>query len=705
LSGRGTRFSLNTQFSILVLLLVIPSLILMVFWLRILWEERGDIQTAQQGLDLISTFDRLLLPEIDEPDADHSAFKAALNDISASLPDAQRNLVFGRIDDLQEDPTFLDAVNIVRSLTFSISRDVELEAMTPSAADALPDLITSQLLETIAQTQRTTQVLRRMAARDDFNPWDRMAVPVQAGQFKMMADSVGRVTREHFGPEATAFSANLISQAEAYRDANQAMQSAFGAQVQLMPMVQTGADLSVDAINVAHQEIIGVSLEFWRLAVDQLAVQLDQALSAKNQRILETAALGAAIVLTALVAVVLVGRAFRNRTLSEIAFAYRFDELTGLPNRRSLLIDLKKIVEEHRDSENVELALYQIDLVRFALINDTYGEEYGDHALKLVADSLAELTEEGSLYRLGGNSFGCLNWAPGNWEHDAFAEKIEARIASACKSLNPDLVLSAHIGVATARLSGLSALEILNDASIALAAAKEDDKSRVKLFGPDVRDGLLRRQRFETELAHALDAGHLEAWLQPQVSAVDHTVVGAEALARWNDPEKGLINPGDFLPMAEEMQMIEQIDDVVREEAMATISDLNLLLGRSLQLGVNVTSALLENPGSVAHLKDQVERHGLAPSMIDLEVLETIAVDNEKSVIPATLEALSKHGFRIAGRFWNGARKLVEPARSERSSDQGGPKLCVGHRQEQRFADFYQCADPTRAEPEHRSPR
>ncbi|MEM6940662.1 MAG: bifunctional diguanylate cyclase/phosphodiesterase [Pseudomonadota bacterium] len=646
------RFSLKSQFSFLVLLLLVPSLILLFLGLRISWEDRQAIQKARQSLDVVLEFQDLLRPEIDTADFDMTEFSTALDKVLASLSEEQLEQFAKRAAELREDPSFLASVVFVRALTFDTARRSDLASVTPSAGVALPNLIKTQLLTTVVQTHHTALVLRRMAAREEFNPWDRMAVPVQAGQFKMMADTVGQVSRDHFGETGEHFSAALLEQANVYRAANRAVQGAFGSQVRLMPTAQSGAEISLAAVNPRHDAMVTALLQFWQLAVVELSGQLDEVQSATTIVILETLALGGIIVLVALVAVILVGRAFHTRTLGEIAFAYRYDALTGLPNRRSILSDLKALAEEDtgaaQDAEN--LTIYQIDLAKFALVNDKYGEDVGDRALKLVADALTVLCEkDGSLYRLGGNSFALLSWEDKDvWGHDMRVDRIQTRVAQACKSLKTEMALTAHVGVATAKLSSLSAQDILNDASIALTAAKQDAHGQYKLFAPEVRNSLLRRQKAESELIEALEKDEFEAWLQPQVSAGDGSIIGVEALVRWNDPNLGLRRPDQFVPLAEETGLIERIDHVVRDKAMTTLKDVNERFGLSLKLGLNMTTQLLQNENCTDILLQQTRAHNLEPSKIDLEVIESVAVDSQTSGdMAAQINALSRSGFSI----------------------------------------------------------
>jgi len=622
------------------------------FWLKQSFENRTRIETALIGLGQIAKLEPLISMEVSGNDTQGAVYQEHLEIFRSHLTAQQNADLSESIESLRARSTQVTTLTAVHRITTSLTQSSKLLSVTPSESIALPELISHFLLPVLIESTRIVKTLETMTNRNQFNDWDRMSVPVQGGQFKISADLVSRLSRSKIISQSENYSQKIKKQAEMFRQSNLRFQGALGVEVRKMAMAKSGGFLSLNAVQSAHAELLKQTNEYWKLSVEYLQMKLVQERENITFDIYMTAAIGAAIILSALGAILMVSRAFSARTIQEIDYASFHDRTTGLPNRRSLIKKLSYHVanaSEHMRANQNTLA-FHIDLARIKLINDSLGELVGDKLLKQVADNLIEVCgDAGDTYRVGGNEYMILLHGNTNEQDiDSWIEKFHTTIRHAGNTVSDSLDQKACIGVAMRKTSDLVVEELLSDAALALASAKRAKTAGYCIFSPEIRDAFEKRNKIAHELETAIANDHIEVWLQPQINLTSCTIVGAEALVRWVDPEKGVQNPGEFLQVAEEAGLMSKLDCIVRQKGMAAISRINDQTGLELSLGLNMTAEFLSSEDCVDLLVHEATRSELDPEKIDIEILESVAIDERNaSAIKDNIKTLSQKGFHI----------------------------------------------------------
>ena len=299
----------------------------------------------------------------------------------------------------------------------------------------------------------------------------------------------------------------------------------------------------------------------------------------------------------------------------------RTDELTGLPNRRRFLEHLDDLFSRRRPGGTVALLL--VDLDRFKEINDALGHHVGDDLLRMVGPRLAAgLGARDLLARLGGDEFAVLLAAPtDHLRADRTARMLRAALSAPFELGDVSLHVDASIGIALAPDHATEPATLLRMADVAMYDAKSSGDGHVLYSAArDNND----RHRLETieQLRTALDVGHLTVHYQPKVRLSDGSVIGVEALVRWQHPTRGLLPPADFLDLAEQTGLMHRVSAAVMEQALAGA----VLLWRAgvpVPVAVNMPPEYLLDPGLPARLSTALHRHGLSPSLLSLEITET----------------------------------------------------------------------------------
>jgi diguanylate cyclase (GGDEF)-like protein/PAS domain S-box-containing protein len=327
------------------------------------------------------------------------------------------------------------------------------------------------------------------------------------------------------------------------------------------------------------------------------------------------------------------------------------DPLTGLPNR-ALLGDRasQALVRSHRGASAV--AVVVVDLDAFKLINDGFGHRVGDLLLRGVAERLSgAVRPQDTVARLGGDEFVVLmDPAPAlPAETLALAERIQVALREELVLEGVAHRLTASIGVALGAMPHTDFDQLLCDADVALYCVKRAGRDGVQLFEASMNIDARERFALQTDLRKALDGDSLCLHYQPECNVETGQLDGFEALVRWNHPQRGLLAPGKFIPLAEETGLIVPLGRWVLEEALcqAMIWSREHPSAWRLTISVNVSAVQLKSPTIVADVESALGRSGIDPRLVVLEVTESSFIDNSAEIID-TLRALKALGVRLA---------------------------------------------------------
>ncbi len=338
-----------------------------------------------------------------------------------------------------------------------------------------------------------------------------------------------------------------------------------------------------------------------------------------------------------------------------------YDELTELPNRQLFSQSLERTIAiAQRDGQR--FAVLFVDLDRFKRINDTLGHSVGDELLKEVArrlenctrstDSVARIdpSEDGGirLARLGGDEFVIKLYGV---ENDETVSTIASRIISA---LTPPFSCEGHqfvvtpsIGIALYPQDGQTGEELLMNADSAMYRAKYFGRNNYKFYSETMRTKSLHRLDLENQIRKAIDGGQFELHYQPKVDAETWSLVGAEALLRWNHPERGSIAPDDFIPVAEETGLIVPIGQWVLREACKQVRAWSTLPTGTIPVSVNISSHQFNSDGLIEDVLDAVSGAGIDALLLELEITESVLLQDADSTLIA-LRHLKQAGISLS---------------------------------------------------------
>ncbi|SDX94685.1 EAL domain-containing protein [Salimicrobium album] len=324
------------------------------------------------------------------------------------------------------------------------------------------------------------------------------------------------------------------------------------------------------------------------------------------------------------------------------------DDLTGLPNRRYVNIETKRAIEELQSGESSSLALLFIDLDRFKIINDNFGHTCGDHLLIEVSRHLKKyLGENDILARMGGDEFVLLLQ---NFEDaDYVTRKAEEVLQEFRHPFQVDdeyLYTTASIGVVYYPEEYVSLETFMVYADNAMYQAKLDGKDRYVVYSSHSLENMMEEFRLEADLREALEKNEFVLHYQPQINNTTGEVVGVEALIRWQHPEFGLISPGSFIHLAEKNGLITRIGEWVIEEACRQNKKWQEAGGRPVKVSVNMSTQQFLTKNTITLVQDVLERTGLAPEYLVLEVTEYMAMEYDSSFL--VLEKLRDIGVGIS---------------------------------------------------------
>jgi diguanylate cyclase (GGDEF)-like protein/PAS domain S-box-containing protein len=326
------------------------------------------------------------------------------------------------------------------------------------------------------------------------------------------------------------------------------------------------------------------------------------------------------------------------------------DELTGLPNR-NLLQDRLRQALAHARRGGWQVGVLLLDLDDFKDVNDTLGHPAGDRLLRAIAERLAGVIRASdTLARLGGDEFAIVQPGPG-CSPDGAAELARRLIGALEAPLSLDgqeLRVGASVGVAIAPGDGEDADELVRRADLALYRAKTDGRGRHQFFEAALDAAVQARKRLESELRRAVARGEFVLHYQPQLDLATGGPAGVEALVRWRHPERGLVGPAEFVPLAETCGLIGPLGAWVLDEACRQARDWERR-GSPTRVAVNLSPAQLRQAGGVPRAVDEaLRRHGLDARWLELEITESVLLDRSDGTTDRALQELAARGVRLA---------------------------------------------------------
>ncbi len=371
-----------------------------------------------------------------------------------------------------------------------------------------------------------------------------------------------------------------------------------------------------------------------------------------NARVVLAGGLLLSVILSMLVLVLATGRGRALRLVAEkteeLSFQALHDGLTELPNR-ALVTDRAELMLARARRQNLPIATMFIDVDRFKDINDTFGHAAGDHFLQIIAARLSSVVREtDTVGRLGGDEFvvlvegETLSAGP-----ELVAERLLAVLHQPFElegSLGRHQSCSVSIGIAVGQRPTADAL--LRDADLALYEAKQAGKDRFVMFDESMQTASADRIALETDLRDALAKDQLYLLYQPTFDLQSQAVTGVEALIRWAHPERGVVEPDLFIPIAEENAMIIPIGRWVLREACHQAARWHAT-GHTIGMAVNVSARQLESAEFIGEVSDALADSTLAPEALTLEITETVLM-RDAPTAASRLRALKGVGVRIA---------------------------------------------------------
>ncbi|GAB4073739.1 bifunctional diguanylate cyclase/phosphodiesterase [Barrientosiimonas marina] len=334
-------------------------------------------------------------------------------------------------------------------------------------------------------------------------------------------------------------------------------------------------------------------------------------------------------------------RVKKNERIQELVYR---DELTRLPNRRMLNEHLQYMLDQ---KAVFQVAVLFIDLDRFKNVNDVFGHQVGDGLLISTSERVSEELQEGEfIARQSGDEFVAVLPNANQYQAVQTANSLIQTLKRPFLVEGYELFVSASIGISMYPQNGKTAEELIRYADTAMYQSKNNSQVEFRFFTPDMNEEISKKLILESELRKGLEEEHFLLYYQPQVSVAEGDVKGYEALIRWQHPERGMVSPGDFIPLAEETGLIVPLGQWVLEEACRQmVSWLNQ--GKAVsRMSVNISAIQFQQPDFVQMVKDVLAETGLPAEFLELEMTESIVQDPEKSV--PVMNEIREMGVKIS---------------------------------------------------------
>jgi diguanylate cyclase (GGDEF)-like protein len=333
----------------------------------------------------------------------------------------------------------------------------------------------------------------------------------------------------------------------------------------------------------------------------------------------------------------------RRRADEKIAHLAHYDGLTDLPNRILFRERLEQSLKAIQPGE--QLAVLYIDIDEFKSVNDALGHPIGDELLKGVAERLRGCLKETDVAaRLGGDEFAVIQTAiKDRLETSRLVDEIHSAIRQPLECMGHLITTDASIGIALAPGDGVDLDQLLKNADLALYGAKGDGRRTYRFFEAGMDQRARARRSLELELRQAISDGSLEIYYQPVVNLEDGKVSSCEALLRWRHPERGMISPAEFIPIAEDSGLINQLGLWVLNTACAEATT----WPDHVRVAVNVSPVQFRSPSLALNVAAALAACGLPASRLELEITEAVLIRDDEAALDM-LHQLRKLGVRIA---------------------------------------------------------
>jgi diguanylate cyclase (GGDEF)-like protein/PAS domain S-box-containing protein len=328
------------------------------------------------------------------------------------------------------------------------------------------------------------------------------------------------------------------------------------------------------------------------------------------------------------------------------------DSLTGLPNRELFMDRLQGAITRAAEGQSHRPTLIFIDIDRFKNVNKSFGLVIGDSMLLTLGRRLGRhLNPQDTLARLGGDQFAILLISDSDPHHVAtLAERVRRSLRTPMKISAKEIVLTASIGIVVHDGSQATAQDMLRDGEIAVLRAKRGGADRIKIFNPGMRTEDESRLPLESELRLALDRGQISVFYQPITRLASNQLAGFEALVRWDHPTRGRLVPEDFIPLAEESNLIVDLGSYVLNQALEEAASWHKVLPRDrdpLFVSVNVSSRQLFRQDMVQEIRLMLARESVPRGTLKLEITESLVMENPERAVEI-LAWLKTYGASLA---------------------------------------------------------
>jgi diguanylate cyclase (GGDEF)-like protein len=328
----------------------------------------------------------------------------------------------------------------------------------------------------------------------------------------------------------------------------------------------------------------------------------------------------------------------RRQAEAKIMHMARHDALTGLPNRVLFRDKMEQAL-----GRGERLAVMFLDLDRFKGVNDSLGHSVGDALLCAVTERLQRVVRGvDTVARLGGDEFAIVQSQARPNEAGELAAKVIEALLEPFEVHGHQVIIGTSIGIAMAPIDGNEPDQLLRNADMALYRAKANGRGSYHFFQPEMDAQMQERRRLELDLRKALLANEFELYYQPLVQLASGEVCGFEALLRWNHPERGLVGPDEFIPVAEEIGLIVPLGEWVLRQACKDA----IAWPDKITVAVNLSAAQFRNPTLALSVVSALGQSGLSASRLELEITESVLLQDDRAVLD-TLHQMRDLGVRI----------------------------------------------------------